>query len=79
MVEIKLSLGNDDIPTVRSWIAAQKDDLLKQMVAGQPTSKTGAATLVYTIVQRMEAQLDEHADRVDAKNREEKAARAARK
>ena len=79
MVEIKLNLGNEDIPTVRSWLAAQKDDLLKQMVAGQPTSKTGAATLMFTIVTRMEAQLDDHAARVAIANVKEKAARAARK
>jgi hypothetical protein len=79
MVEVKLTVANEDIPTVRSWVEAQKAELLKGMVAGQPTRKTGAATLLYTIVQRIENQLDDHAERVERLNREEKAARAARK
>lgn len=79
MVEIKLNLGNEDIPTVRSWLAEQRSELEKGMIAGQPTRKTAAATLLYTIVNRIEGQLVEHAVRCDNKDAEEKAARAARK
>jgi hypothetical protein len=75
MVDINLTIGNEDIPVVRGWVEAQKAELLKGMVAGQPTRKTAAATLLYSIVGRIEGQLDEHAARCKAKDEQDRAAR----
>jgi hypothetical protein len=75
MVDLNINIGNEDIPVVRSWLDAQKEDLLKGMVAGQPTRKTAAATLLFTIINRMAVQLDEHAERCRAKDEQDRAAR----
>lgn len=77
MVEIKLTLGNEDIPTVSAWLKEQKDSL--PLAAGQPTRKTAAATLLYTVINRIERQIKDHAERCATKDKEDRAARAARK
>lgn len=75
MVEIKLTLANRDIPAVRRYLAAQKKELIEGMIAGQPTSKTRAATLLFTIINRIGQQLDAHEELCREKDEADRAAR----
>lgn len=75
MVEVELTIGNDDIPAVRSYLAAQKKELTEGMIAGRPTTKTRAATLLFTIINRIGQQLDAHEELCREKDEAERAAR----
>lgn len=72
MVEVKLTLANDDVSSIRRWLAGEKKVLADLMVAGQPTQQTSGATLAYSLVVRIDDQLVAHQTLLNKLEREER-------
>jgi hypothetical protein len=76
MLDMKLTLANDDLDTVEAFAREQSEVLAKRMVAAVPTRRTEEATTLYVMLCAMRQQIKEHRALLEEK---ERAAREARK
>ena len=72
MVEIKLSIINNDIPATLAWIKEHRAGLYGAMVAPVPTPKSNRATLVYAMLGSMQSQLLGYQEALMARERQGK-------
>lgn len=76
MLEIQLSLSNDEAETVGAWLAGLRSGLTDDMIAPVPTRKTDRATVCFAFCDHVLAAIDTHQTLLKEK---ERAAREARK
>lgn len=57
MLEVKVTLANDDLEPVLDWIEDMEADLTEAMIAGRPTRESDQATLVFSVLERIRAQI----------------------
>jgi hypothetical protein len=64
MMDLTLSLSNDEGRLVKSWIEDEEGRLADDMIAGIPTLDTDRSTVMYRLFRRMVDQIDAHALKV---------------
>lgn len=57
MVEIKLTVANEDLDTVLEWIEDTEADLTEDMIASRPTRLTEHATKIFVLLENMRRQV----------------------
>ena len=69
MVEVKLTVANNDLKAVRRWIGDSRLGLHRDMASPVPNAKSNRATLVYAMLGMMDTQLSSHQDTLKARER----------
>ncbi len=67
MVEITLTVANNDLAATRTWIKETRAGLLRGMTVPVPNAKSNRSTLVYAMLGRMDTQIAEHQDELKAR------------
>ena len=75
MVEIKLSIANDDVDAVDAFLKAQIEELADRAIAPVPTTKTNMATTMMVLWGFARKQIKDHRALVAQKEAAAKAAR----
>ncbi len=60
MVEITMTMANNDLAATRTWIKETRASLHRNMVAPVPNARSNRSTLIYAMLGRMDAQLSNH-------------------
>ena len=69
MVEIKLTVANNDLKATRRWISDSRAGTLRDMGAPVPNAKSNRATLIYVMLGSMDAQIAVHQEGLRARER----------
>lgn len=64
MVEIKLTVTNDNLHRVREWAEEQQDALVPYMVAAQPNYRTDTSTMIFAMLESVRRQIREFEERL---------------
>jgi hypothetical protein len=76
MLEIKLTVANDDLNLLEQYINGEIERLADEACAAQPTTKTGRATVMYVYHMSIRKQIKDFRALLEEK---ERAARQARR
>ena len=60
MVDVTLTIQNDEVAKLRSWIEDQEDALVEDMIAPILTAETDRANTVYRVLQALDVKLADH-------------------
>ncbi len=69
MVEITMTVANNDLRAVRRWAEDTRRGLYRDMASPVPNAKSNRATLVYAMLGSITAQIAEHQDELKARER----------
>ena len=75
MVDITLTVANEDLDTVEAFVSSSLERLGKQAVASAPNKRTDKATVLYVMLMGIRRQIKEHRALCRLKDEQERAAR----